>query len=125
MNSLAWPKMFDSGTYTGLYEDKEAIKSNLLLLLNCERSSLFGDPFFGGSLNQIKFQQNTAILADLVIDELYTLIQTYIPQLYVSREDIKIYQNREVLSATIRVTYRIDNTSDLYYINLTNTYEEG
>ncbi len=125
MNSLAWPKMFNSGTYTDLLEDKDAIKSNLMLLLNSEKLSLFGDPYYGGALKQIKFQQNTSILSDLVIDELFTLIQTYIPQLYVRREDIRVYQSRELLSVSIRVTYRIDNTSDLYYINLTNTVEEG
>lgn len=125
MYSLAWPNMFSSNNIsTNLVEDKTAIKSNLLLLLNSERLSLFGDPYFGTALKQVIFQPNNNIIVDLIIDELYTTICTYIPQLYLTRNDIKIESNKTDLFATINVIYKIDNTSDLYHINLTNNTQE-
>lgn len=125
MYSFAWPNIFSSNNVsTNLLEDKEAAKSNLLLLLNSERLSLFGDPYFGTLLKQVIFQPNNNIIVDLIIDELYTTICTYIPQLYLTRNDITIKSNKIDLFATINVTYKIDNTSDLYHINLTNNVQE-
>ena len=125
MYSLAWPNIFSTNNVsTNLVEDKAAIKSNLLLLLNSERLSLFGDPYFGTALKQVIFQPNNNIIVDLIIDELYTTICTYIPQLYLTRNDIKIESNKTDLFATINVIYKIDNTSDLYHINLTNNTQE-
>lgn len=125
MHSLAWPKMFsNTNVSTLLLEDKAAIKSNLLLLLNSERLSLFGDPYYGTALKQVIFQPNNNIIVDLIIDELYTTICTYIPQVYLTRNDIKVQSDKINLYATINITYRLDNTSDLYTINLTNNTQE-
>ena len=126
MHSLAWPNIFsNNGRDTLLLEDKEAIKLDLLLLLNSERMTLFGDPYFGTALRQVIFQQNNNVLADLIIDELYETIRMYIPQVTVRRNDISIYADNTDINASIRVTYNKDNTSDLYNINLTNTNQEG
>ena len=46
MYSFAFPNMLSS-TQANLISDKEAVKSNLKLLLSSERLSLFGDPYFG------------------------------------------------------------------------------
>lgn len=125
MISLGWPNLFSSSCNTELLEDKQAIKTNLILLLNSERSSLYGDPYYGTYLKRYLFEQNSSNLVDLIIDEIYTTIETYIPQIYVSRGDIRLYSNRYELFAQLRVTYRADGTSDLYYINLTNNVQEG
>lgn len=124
MYSLKWPDMFTS-VDTKLIKDKEAIKSNLLLLLNSDRLSLFGDPYYGTLLKPIIFQPNNTIISDLIIDELYTTISTYMPQISVSRKSISIRSNKIDLYAEIEVIYNIDNTSDLYIINLTNNEQEG
>ncbi|MBO5712098.1 MAG: hypothetical protein J6R47_04600 [Acholeplasmatales bacterium] len=125
MYSFAWPNIFSSNNVSiNLLEDKAAVKSNLLLLLNSERLSLFGDPYFGAALKQVIFQPNNNIVVDLIIDELYTTICTYIPQLYLTRNDITIESNQIDLFAKINVIYKIDNTSDLYHINLTNNIQE-
>jgi hypothetical protein len=124
MKSLSWPKMFSS-TNTVLNEDKAAIYTNLKLLLSSERLSLFGDPYFGTCLYQAAFRQNTGILIDLLIEEIYSTIQIYMPQLIVERKDISIYSNKESLIGRLKVTYRKDRTTDLYFINLTNNLEEG
>lgn len=125
MYSLAWPQMFsNNNTSLNLVQDKDAIKSNLKLLLNSEKLSLFGDPYFGTSLKQVIFQPNSTPIVDLIVDELYTTICTYIPQVFLTRSDIKIKSDQVDLFAIINVTYRLDNTSDLYTINLTNNIQE-
>lgn len=124
MYSLAWPDMFDS-VNTKLLQDKDAIKSNLILLLNSDRLSLFGDPYYGTMLKPVIFQPNNNIIADLLIDELYTTIRTYVPQITVDRNSIRVMSDKIDLYVTINVIYNIDNTSDLYMINLTNNQQEG
>ena len=124
MYSIAWPNMFTS-VGTILLAEKEAVKSNLLLLLNSDKLALFGDPFYGTFLKPAIFQPNDPILADLLIDELYTTIKTYIPQIEVSRKSILIRSDKIDLYAEIKATYRLDRTSDLYVINLTNNNQEG
>ena len=116
--------MFDS-VNTKLLKDKDAIKSNLLLLLNSDRLALFGDPYYGTMLKPVIFQPNNNIIADLLIDELYTTIQTYLPQITVTRNSIQVMSDKVDLYVTINVTYNIDGTSDLYMINLTNNQQEG
>ena len=124
MYSLAWPDMFTSAE-TKLLADKKAIASNLILLLNSEKMELFGDPYFGTLLKQLIFQPNNTIIIDLLADELLTTIQNYMPQIYVTRDDISIRSNKVDLIAEINVTYKKDSTSDLYTINLTNNEQEG
>ena len=124
MYSLAWPNMFTSAE-TKLLADKKAIASNLILLLNSEKMELFGDPYFGTLLKQLIFQPNNTIIIDLLADELLTTIQNYMPQIYVTRDDITIKSNKVDLLAEIKVTYKKDSASDLYTINLTNNEQEG
>ena len=124
MYSLAWPDMFTS-VETKLLSDKKAIASNLILLLNSERMELFGDPYYGAMLKPIIFQPNNSIIADLLIDEILNTLQNYMPQIYVTRSDIKVWSDKINLYASIKSTYRKDSTSDLYIINLTNNRQEG
>lgn len=124
MYSFGWPEMF-SYKDSNLNMDKEAIRQNLLLLLNSERGTLFGDPGYGAALKQVLFEPNNTVIRDLIIDELYSVIRTFIPQIFVRRNDIKIsIHNKIDVRADIRVTYRLDNTSDLYVINLTSNMIE-
>lgn len=124
MQSIAFPNIF-SNMYTNTVEDKEATKQNLLLLLSSEKTSLFGDPYFGATLKKVIYEQNTGILADLVIDALYTAIQQFMPQIYLQRKDIRIELRGRELYA--KITYRnlIDYQLDSYTINLTEDTLEG
>lgn len=119
MYSFAFPTML-TNTRSALLSDLEAVRSNLKLTLQSERLSLFGDPFFGTQLKRLIFEQSHSIVVDLVIDEIYTTIITFIPQVYLSREDIELTTNGVDLFVTIRYVYLPNNTSDLYKINLTN-----
>ena len=119
MYSFNFPKMLRSNT-SGLIQDKEAVKSNLNLILNSEMTSLFGDPMYGTDLKTMIFEQADSLIADLIIDKLYTAIVTFIPQLYLTRKDIKVYIKQNDVFADVKCVYIPDNTSDLYTINLTS-----
>ena len=114
--------MFNSTTSI-LLADKQAVKSNIRLLFGCEKKELFGDPYFGMLLKQAIFAQSNSVIVDLLIDEIYVSLITYIPQIYIKREDIEITTDKINLYANIRYTYVADNTADLYTIKLTS-YED-
>lgn len=122
MYSFNFPSML-SGVTSKLLQDKEAIRSNVLLLLQSERKTLFGDPYFGSQLKRLLFEQATSLVADLVIDELYTTLTTFIPQIFLTRKDITLTCDGTDIFATVRYVFVLDNTVDLYTINLTETDE--
>lgn len=119
MYSFGFPSMIGSTT-SNLIKDKDAIRSNLILLLSSEQTSLFGDPYLGSRLRQILFEQATSLAADLLIDEVYTAIITFIPQIYIERKNIRIVNIGQSLVLTLSYIYKLDNTSDLYSIKLTD-----
>lgn len=123
MYSFAFPRMIGSSS-ANLLKDKEAIRSNMILLLSSERDTLFGDPYFGCQLKKYLFEQSGSIVPDLLIDELYTTIKTFMPQVHITRKDIKVYVSKTTLYADIKYYYIIDNTSDLFTIKLTESSDE-
>ena len=118
MYSFAFPAMFKSNG-AQLLKDKEATASNLSLLLTSWKTSLFGDPYFGTLLKTYTYEPNNIILRDLVVDELYTAILEFIPQLYVERKNIKITQRGVELFAEINCINKLDNEVNAYEIRLT------
>jgi len=120
MYSFNFPDMLSSVT-ARLLPDKEAVKSNMRLVLMSEQETLFGDPYFGSTLKKSLFEQSNSIVVDLVIDKIYTTLITFIPQIFLTRKSIKITSDRTDLYAHIEYWYRFDNTSDLYVIKLTSS----
>lgn len=120
MYSIAFPN-FLSNTRTRLVEDLDATKQNLKLLLLSRKRELFGDPDFGTDLYFAFFNQNSPVLADLVIDGIYTAIITKMPQIIITRKDITVSQNGTGISVEIRATNRTDHTVNLYQIDLTDS----
>ena len=108
MYSLAFPNMFKCAYRTELVEDEDATRSNLKLLLNSERYSLFGDPYYGTALKKMLFEQNSVILKDLIIDEIYTSIITFMPQIKLNRKDITITTDDYSVHARIKCINLID-----------------
>lgn len=104
-----------------LISDKEAIRSNVLLLLQSEKNTLFGDPYFGTQLKRMIFEQSSSIIVDLVVDELYTSLTTFIPQIFLTRKDITLTCDGIDIYATVKYVFVLDNTVDLYTINLTES----
>lgn len=94
MKSFEFPKMFNSNS-SKMISDIEATKQNTLLLLRTEKGELTYDPFFGIKLKRYLFDQNNYILRDIIIDEIYTQLAIFLPQLKVNRKDIKITEDKE------------------------------
>ena len=107
-----------SGSKTNLITGKDATASNLRLVLESVKTTLLGDPYFGSRLQEVFFENNSPILRDLLIDELYTCIRTFIPQLSLKRSDIIIHQEASGIYATINCINILDNTTNLFTINL-------
>lgn len=123
MYSFGFPRMLNTTT-ANLLQDKEAIRSNMILLLSSERDTLFGDPYFGAELKKYLFEQSGSIVPDLLIDEFYTTIITFMPQVYITRKNIDVYVVDKTLYANINYYYVVDNTSDLFTIKLTESNNE-
>ena len=121
MKSLAFPNIFTDSS-TKLYEDHAATASNLKLLLLSDKMSLLGDPYFGTSIKSLMFEQNSTILQDTIIDEIYTAILQFMPQIRLERKDIKVTSEGPDVFVNIKATNMLDYTPDLYSINLL-TYE--
>lgn len=123
MYSIAFPD-FLSASKTNLVSDHAATLSNLKLLLYSDKMTLIGDPYFGTHLKKLIFEQNDSILADLVIDDIYTAITTFLPQISIKRENITLTTDRENVFVKIECLNLIDYQLDTFNINLTK-YEEG
>lgn len=119
MKAIGFPKMFSTTTSSNVItNDKQATLNNIKLLLGSEKTTLFGDPYYGIRLKYYMFEQNGRILKDIIIDEIYTQIKTFIPQVNVNRKDIDIVQDKIGIVANIRVTYLSDYTQDNYSLVL-------
>jgi len=123
MYSIAFPDML-SINRTKIISDHEATYSNLYLILKTvTKDCLFGDPYYGTNLLRVIYQQNNVLLQEIVVDEIYTAIRTYIPQLRLTRKNITVRGEGTKLFAEIRAINMIDQQLDLYNIELTDFSE--
>lgn len=106
MNSIGFPKMFGTTTSSNVNtNDYQSTKNNLKLLLGSEKNTLLGDPYYGVKIKYYMFDQNSKVLKDIIIDEIYSQIKTFIPQVIVNRNDIDVIQDEKAkLTARIRGT---------------------
>ena len=118
MYSIPLPNILN-GAKLNIIKYHDATKSNLKLLLASVRTSLLGDPYFGTNLKKYLYDNNNAVLKDIVIDEIYTAIGTFMPQIYLTRNSIDIVQDKGDLTAKFTCTNLLDNTTNLYEIPLT------
>lgn len=125
MRSLKFPKMFsvNSTEVWSSSEYKEATAQNCLLTLYSVRNSLLGDPYFGNTLQQYLFDQNNNILKDIIIDIIYGQLITFLPQISIERDDIKIIQDalHGKLLCKFTGVSQIDFTVNTYSLNLLAT----
>ena len=121
IKSIAFPNMF-TRTSTNFVTDKEATYQNLKYLILSEKGELFGDPFYGVGLKKYLFDQNDTIIKDLVLDDMYTAIATFMPQLRINRNDLKLRTgDKGEIFVDIRAINQLDFTTDLYSIVLLET----
>ena len=118
MKSIAFPKMFATKTKTNLVDDYDATLQNLIMLLYSEKGELFGDPYFGAGLKRFLYDQNDYVLKDLLIDEIYTAIAVFIPQIRITRDDILIEADRTTVTCKIKAVNLLSFETNLYTIPL-------
>jgi len=117
MKSIEFPRMLNSNS-TRIQKDLDATKQNAILLLKSEKGELFGDPFFGIRLKKYLFNQNNVILKDIIIDEIYTQLALFMPQLKVARSDIQIFQETGTLYCKFRAINQANLKLDTYSLVL-------
>ena len=117
MHSISFPEMFSSAK-TNLVEGREATMSNMRLLLASWKRSLFGDPYFGTNLKKFIHENNNIVLRDLIIDEIYVSLITFMPQVFVKRKDIVVDSDGTSVYATINCINKLDNEVNTYQIDL-------
>lgn len=121
MKSISYPKMFVTKTKTGTVSDYDATLQNLKLLIFSEKGELFGDPYFGTGLKRFLYDQNDTVLQDILIDELYVAIATFMPQIKISRKDIKITADGTRVLCEIKAINMVNFQTNLYTIVLLDT----
>lgn len=122
MNAIKFPDMIVSNR-TMVVTDKDATYQNLKTLLQSEKYTLLGDPYFGSNIMALMFNNNNAVLRDIVVDDIYTVISTYMPQIRVLRENITVTSNRNSVNVKIFAQNLLDYSFDEYQINLLKTEE--
>ena len=122
MNAIRFPDMLSSNK-AAIVTDRAATQQNLKLLLLSNKYTLFGDPYFGSNIRRLLFEYNNVILQDLVIDDIYSAINTYMPQIRVLRQNIVVTSDGNSVSVTIRAQNLLDYSFDEYTINLLNVEE--
>ena len=120
MRSIQFPNMF-TRTTTNVTEDYFATLQNLKMLLYSNKGELFGDPYFGSNLKRYLYDQNDVILRDILIDDIYTAIITFMPQLRLERSNIMINSEGNKIIVTIAAINRVNYQTDLYNLVLMDT----
>ena len=123
MYSLAFPDMFNGAT-VNLYKDYDALKSNLKNLLYSNRGGLYGDPHYGTNIKHILFDQAAPdILKELIKDDIYEAVLSYMPQTTIQRDFIEVSIQDTFVSVKIKAKNNLGVVSDLLQIELLNTDE--
>lgn len=122
MNAVKFPDMI-SLNQTNIIKDKDATEQNLISLLHSYKGTMFGDPYFGVSLRRLLYESNNDILRDLVIDDIFTAIGKFMPQIRVLRDDIEVNASQNTLVVTIRAQNLLDFNFDTYNIRLLDVEE--
>ena len=109
-----------SGNRARLLKDHDAVKNDLALLLYSDKLTLFGDPNFGTALRNAIFENDSTLLYDLVVDELLSVLITYMPTITVERDDISVSVVDNVIVCKISCRYNDTGEYDLFDIALTS-----
>ena len=122
MNAVRFAKMLNSNK-TGIVRDKEATEQNLKSLLASFKKTLLGDPYFGSNLQKLLFEHNNVVLQDLVIDDVFSAINAFMPQIRVIRDNITVTSDGNSVIVNIRAQNLLDYTFSEYTLNLLTVEE--
>jgi phage baseplate assembly protein W len=118
MYSIAFPDIFN-GSKVNLNKDYDAIKVNLKSLLMSNRGGLYGDPFYGLNMKQILWDQACKpVVVELLKDEIFNAIYSYMPQIEITRDDIDVQVEGNLVQASIEVKADSKIPSNLFNIKI-------
>ena len=118
MYSIGFPDIFNGST-GNLDKDYYAIKPNLKALLMSNRGGLFGDPNYGLNMKQILWDQACKpVVVELLKDEIFNAIYSYMPQITVTRDDIDVTVDGNLVNASISVKADSGVISNLFNIKI-------
>ena len=124
MRSISFPSMFGT-TNTKVEKDShKATYQNLMLLLGSEKGEFISDPYFGVRLRRYLYEQNNFVLRDVLIDEIYTQIKVFMPQLEINRKDITLVAEKDKISCNIKTINKLDFEVDSYNLVLLSGEDE-
>lgn len=122
MNAIKFPDMLNSNK-ANIIEGIDATAQNLKYLLLSNKLTLLGDPYFGANLQKLLYESNNVVLRDLVVDEIYTTISTFMPQIRVLRKNINVDSDGNKIIVDIKAQNLLDFSFAEYSIVLTNVEE--
>ena len=122
MNAVGFPNMLQANK-TVIVKDLNATKQNLTYLLQSYKKTMLGDPYFGTNLRKLFYESNNAILRDLVIDDIYSAINNFMPQIRVTRKDITVTSDRNLVMVNIVAQNLLDFSFAEYNIKLLEVEE--
>ena len=117
MKSINYPRIFNKQK-VNIVSDYYATLQNLKLLLYSDKGELFGDPYYGCNLKKFLYDQNDTVLKDIVIDDIYTAISIFMPQIRVERRDIILEADNVTVKVTIKALNRVNFQTNLYNLVL-------
>ena len=118
MYSIGFPDIFN-GSKVHLNKDYDAIKVNLKSLLMSNRFGLYGDPYYGVNLKQVLWDQAAKpVVVELLKDEIFQAIYSYMPQATVTKDDIDVEVDGNTVYASIDVSLDASIPSDLLKIKI-------
>ena len=100
-------------------EGHDATLQAIKLTLLSEKMELTCDPYFGTRLKEYFYSKGNLILKDIIIDDIYVALTTFVPQIKIERTDIDIEIDKTQVNCTIKCINRLNYTVDLYDIELT------
>lgn len=117
MNTIRFPLMFQ-GNATAIQQDNAAALTDLHLLLSTQAGEFVDDPEIGINAKRYMYNQNNHILRDILIDDIYTQIITFSPNIYLQRQNITITSDKHKVTAIIRCKNQQDFTNNTYELVL-------
>ncbi len=122
MNAVRFPDMIEANR-TAIVKDLDATNQNLTCLLLSYKKTMLGDPYFGTNLRKLFYESNNDILRDLVIDDIYTAINTFMPQIRAIRKNIEVTSDRNSVYVHIKAQNMLDFSFEEYNIKLLDVEE--
>ena len=135
MYSIAFPDIFN-GAKVNLNKDFDAVKVNLKSLLMSNRGGLYGDPHYGVNIKKILWGQaasqlvldmkggnnwkagKTPMTIELLKDEIFDAIYSYMPQVEIKRDDINVKVQGNIVQASIELKADSTIPSNLFNIQI-------